>query len=107
MPTCSVSEAKREVHQWVEQPPQGWIATVSGYRLVTDAPSGWSVQSVPASVSHAIDTGPRSALTDHQKRMRELRAKSDAAVASGMPVLSIEEINAEVAELRGNGRGDL
>jgi hypothetical protein len=38
--------------------------------------------------------------------LRELKAKSDAALASGMKVFSLDEINAEVSKLRGNDRSD-
>ena len=41
------------------------------------------------------------------RKLREFRAKSDAAIAQGMPTLSIDQINAEVSELRGNGKGEL
>jgi len=46
-------------------------------------------------------------LTERQARLRALRAKSDAAIAAGMRTLTIEEINAEVAELRGNDGGGI
>ena len=41
-------------------------------------------------------------ITERQLQLRALRAKSDAAIAAGMPTLTVDEINAEVSELRGN-----
>jgi len=41
-------------------------------------------------------------LTDRQKKLRALWAKSDAAIANGMPILTVDQINEEVSELRGN-----
>jgi hypothetical protein len=35
-------------------------------------------------------------------RLRALWAKSDAAIANGMPILTVDQINEEVSELRGN-----
>jgi hypothetical protein len=46
-----------------------------------------------------------SPVSERRARLRALWAKSDAAIAGGMATLTIDEINAEVAELRGNNRG--
>jgi len=41
-------------------------------------------------------------LSERSEKLREFHAKSDALAAAGMPVLTQDQVNEDVAELRGN-----
>jgi hypothetical protein len=68
-------------------------------------------QLIPAqrtAISKESTSGPAGEpLSERSKKLREFRAKSDALAAAGMPVLTQDQVNEEVAKLRGNGPGAL
>lgn len=112
MANCDILEVKELTEKWIGTLPHGWKEHHPDFGAKkTSVPVGWFFEEYTpqkrAKAAELPPSTPEVPVSDRKRRLQEFRAMSDAAIAGGMPVLSLEQINEEVSELRGNGRGEL